>query len=152
MSRVEKGLRQQRSTLPRLGRKQWITIPSLSRNISRKTIATRTHVRYYPHTEHELCLVRLDGFRAKMKVKTMNYNNFRIADELTDFEQFSAGEDRVVIDFDGTTKTIHTFTSGNTESLYSGESMEEARKSLELSEQDWNDLLMSDVQYLEPRA
>jgi hypothetical protein len=87
-----------------------------------------------------------------MKVKTMNYNNFRIADELTDFEQFSAGEDRVVIDFDGTTKTIHTFTSGNTESLYSGESMEEARKSLEMSEQDWNDLLMSDVQYLEPRA
>ena len=86
-----------------------------------------------------------------MKDKAMNYNNFRITDETTDFEQFSAGEDRVVIDFDGTTKTIHTFTSGSPESLYSGESMEKARKSLEMSEQDWNDLLMSDVQYLEAR-
>lgn len=81
----------------------------------------------------------------------MNYNNFRITDEETDFQQFTAGEDAVVIDFDGTVKTIHTFTSGNADPLYSGESMEEARKSLEMSEDEWNGLLMSDVQYLEPR-
>ena len=79
----------------------------------------------------------------------MRLNHYRSTDETTYFEMFSDGEDIIVINFDGGKKTIHAFTSGNADSLYSGDSMEAARKSLELSEQQWNDLLASDVQYLE---
>jgi hypothetical protein len=81
----------------------------------------------------------------------MNYDNFRITDVETDLQQFAAGEDAVVIDFSGIGPIISTFTSGTKEALYSGESYEQARLSLDMTEDDWNGLLASDVQYLEPR-
>lgn len=76
--------------------------------------------------------------------------NYRVTDEVTDVEMFSNGEDCVVISWDGETKVIETFTSGTSDALYCGSGMEAARKSLQLSEDDWNSLLMSDCQYLEP--
>jgi hypothetical protein len=87
-----------------------------------------------------------------MKDRTMNYDNFRITDEETDFQQFAADEDAVVIDFSGLKPVISTFTSGTRDALYTGESYEQARLSLEMSEDDWTGLLASDVRYLEPRA
>ena len=86
---------------------------------------------------------------AQTEIKTMRLNHYRSTDEMTAFEMFSNGEDTIVIDFGGVKLTLHAFTSGHADAIYSGNSYEEARKSLELSEQQWDDLLMSDVQYLE---
>lgn len=78
----------------------------------------------------------------------MHFNNFRITDEQTDLHQFTATDDAVVIDFRGPTPVISTFTSGTRDALYTGGSYEEARLSLEMSEDEWAGLLASDVEYL----
>ena len=80
-----------------------------------------------------------------------NFHSFRITDEETEFQQFAAGEDAVIIDFSDLKPVIHAFTSGNRDAIYSGESYVQARLSLEMTEDEWTGLLASDVQYLEPR-
>lgn len=79
----------------------------------------------------------------------MKLANYRTAAEQTDIESFSNGSDCVVIEWDGETRTIRTFTAGTSEPLYEGNGMDAARQSLELSESEWNELLASDVEYLE---
>ena len=81
----------------------------------------------------------------------MQYNNFRITDEETDFQHFAAGEDAVIIDFSGLRPVISTFTSGARDALYTGESYDQARLSIEMSNDNWTGLIASDVQYLESR-
>ena len=78
----------------------------------------------------------------------MKLENYRNVDT-SDIEMFEGDECAVVIHWDGETKVITTFTSGTSGHLYQGSSMEAARESLSLDDDEWNGLLMSDVQYLE---
>lgn len=54
-----------------------------------------------------------------------------------------SGEDKVIIHDDG---IFETFTRGTSNALYCGEDPEAARKSLELSEEEWSRLLLSDTE------
>ena len=81
----------------------------------------------------------------------MKLSQYRVVTEKTNLELFNDGDDAVVIESNGDQKTIRTFTSGSVECLYCGESLEAARTSLELSNDDWDSLLSQDVEYLHRR-
>lgn len=53
-------------------------------------------------------------------------------------------QDRLVVTWDGESRTIETFTRGVAESLYRGDCLNEAAESLELSRDDIDQCLMSD--------
>ena len=59
-------------------------------------------------------------------------------------QTFRSGEDAVEVRTEET-PTYTTFTSGSDEPLYIGDDFTDAAKSLEMSEQEFNDLLMSDA-------
>lgn len=59
-----------------------------------------------------------------------------------------SGEDYVIIDSEET-PSYQTHTSGTSEPLYTGDDFQDAAKSLEMSEQDFNDLTMSDDDWSE---
>ena len=73
---------------------------------------------------------------------------YRVSDQETDIERFSNGEDALVIEWNGESRTLSTFTRGTTEPLYVGKSMEAARASLELDNDEWDSLLLNEVEYL----
>lgn len=80
----------------------------------------------------------------------MKLSNYRTVDKKTNIESFNDGDDAIVIEWDGESKTISTFTSGSVDALYVGEKLEEARESLLLSIDEWEKLLRSEnVEYLE---
>jgi len=79
----------------------------------------------------------------------LELKNYRTVSHQTDFECFNDGFDAVVIEWDGEANSFHTFTRGTDGSLYDGFNMEWARKSLSLSFDEWDELLQSEVEYLE---
>ena len=53
-------------------------------------------------------------------------------------------EDRIVIEWDGESRTIRTYTRGTDDPLYVGDSLDAAAESLEIDRATLDELLMSD--------
>ncbi len=74
---------------------------------------------------------------------------YRFVDWKTDAEVHENGCDCVVSWFDGESPKYETYTHGCADSLYDGNSLERARRSLDLTNQEWDSLLSIGVEYLE---
>ena len=86
------------------------------------------------------------------KGKTMSkLTDYIYSDTQTDIERFEADEYCVIIKWDGESKIIETFQRGYLESLYGGESLDAAQQSTGLTNDQWDELLSMDVQYMESR-
>ncbi len=60
-------------------------------------------------------------------------------------EEYSiTDEDTLVIEWDGESRTIRTYTSGTEDALYTGNSLDEAAESLEIDRDTLDERLMSD--------
>lgn len=64
---------------------------------------------------------------------------------MNEIKTYRSGEDAVEVRTEET-PTYTTFTSGSREPLYTGDDFTDAAKSLEMSEDDFNGLLMSDAE------
>jgi hypothetical protein len=75
--------------------------------------------------------------------------NYAVASQETEIERFQNAENAVVIRWTGESKVIETYSRGYGDPMYVGDGMNAARKSLELTCNEWVDLLSVDVEYLE---